>query len=294
MILVVLILILGALFVLLGVRNSWRYALQRIGGAVLVLILVTFGTTVLIRQVPGEPCEIALGTAATPEAVAECVDDQGLDEGVVAQYLTWSQQVLIEGDLGYAFYKNQEPLSETIQQRLPRTVMLFFYSQLIALAIAVPLGIWAAYQAGRPSKGIPIWILPIIVGGIYIYGEFITDWLFTSVLTLAFLLPILIFNLFRGGRGGDTTVNFLAFGLLSLPVFVLGVILRYAFAEERNWFSLAGYVPITDNVIEHLKSIWVPALVLGLAAAPVYLRLLRADMIQNLQQEYLRRQSVLP
>lgn len=286
MILVVLILILGALFVLLGVRNSWRYALQRIGGAVLVLILVTFGTTVLIRQVPGEPCEIALGTAATPEAVAECVDDQGLDEGVVAQYLTWSQQVLIEGDLGYAFYKNQEPLSETIQQRLPRTVMLFFYSQLIALAIAVPLGIWAAYQAGRPSKGIPIWILPIIVGGIYIYGEFITDWLFTSVLTLAFLLPILIFNLFRGGRGGDTTVNFLAFGLLSLPVFVLGVILRYAFAEERNWFSLAGYVPITDNVIEHLKSIWVPALVLGLAAAPVYLRLLRADMIQNLQQDF--------
>ncbi|MAT06416.1 MAG: hypothetical protein CL424_15365 [Acidimicrobiaceae bacterium] len=286
MILVVLILILGALFVLLGVRNSWRYALQRIGGAVLVLILVTFGTTVLIRQVPGEPCEIALGTAATPEAVAECVDDQGLDEGVVAQYLTWSQQVLIEGDLGYAFYKNQEPLSETIQQRLPRTVILFFYSQLIALAIAVPLGIWAAYQAGRPSKGIPIWILPIIVGGIYIYGEFITDWLFTSVLTLAFLLPILIFNLFRGGRGGDTTVNFLAFGLLSLPVFVLGVILRYAFAEERNWFSLAGYVPITDNVIEHLKSIWVPALVLGLAAAPVYLRLLRADMIQNLQQDF--------
>ncbi len=286
MILLALIITLGALFVLLGIRQSWRYALQRIGGAVLVLILVTFGTTVLIRQVPGEPCEIALGTAATPEAVAECNEEQGLDEGVVAQYLNWSQQVLVESDLGYAFYKNKEPLSTTIEQRLPRTIFLFVYSQIIALAIAVPLGIWAAYQAGRKSKPIPVWILPLVVGVIYVYGEFISDWLFTSVLMIAIILPTLVFHLIRGGRGGDTTINFLAFALLSLPVFVIGVVLRYAFAEERDWFDLTGYVPITDNVVDHLRSVWVPALVLGLAAAPVYLRLLRADMTQNLQQDY--------
>ena len=286
MILLALILTLGVLFAVLGLRTGWRYAAQRIGGAVLVLVLVTFGTTVLIRQVPGEPCEIALGTAATPEAVDECKVDQGLDQGVVAQYVDWVDQVLIDGDLGYAFYKNKEPLSQTIEQRLPRTIFLFVYSQLIALVIAVPAGIWAAYQSGRPSKRIPVWLLPLIVAVIWIYGEFVADWLLTAVLFFAFIVPGLVFNFVRGGRGGDTTVNFFAFALLSLPVFVVGVVLRYAFAEERNWYDLTGYVPIGDGFVDHLRSIWVPALVLGLAAAPVYLRLLRADMIQNLQQDY--------
>lgn len=286
MILLVLLAILGALAVVLGVRNGWRYSAQRVGGAVIVLILVTFGTTLLIRQVPGEPCEIALGTAATEEAVAQCNDDQGLDANVVSQYATWSNQVLIESDLGLAFYRNREPLIDTIEQRLPRTVLLFLYSQIVALVIAVPLGIWSAYQAGRPSRRLPIWLLPLIIGPIYLYGEFVAGWLFTTVVALAIIIPLLIFHFVRGGRGGDTTVNFTAFVLLSVPVFVLGVILRYAFAEERDWYDLTGYTPIGDGVFDHVKSVWVPALVLGLAAAPVYLRLLRADMIQNLQQDY--------
>ncbi|BAN01907.1 ABC transporter permease [Ilumatobacter coccineus] len=286
MILTLLLAILVGLFFILRWRIDTRYAAQRVGGAAIVLILVTLGTSVLIRQVPGEPCEIALGTAGSPEAVAECIEEQGLDENVLAQYGTWSKQVLIDSDLGYAFYKNKEPLSDTIKQRLPRTAFLFLYSQLIALFLAVPLGIWSAYQAGKASRKIPIWALGVIVLPLYIIAEFMLGWLLTSVLAVAFIMPVLIFNFFRGGVGGDTTVNFSAFVLLSMPVFVIGETLRYAFAVERDVYQLTGYAPLSDGIFEHIKSIWLPAVVLGLAATPVYLRLLRADMIQNLQQDF--------
>lgn len=286
MILTLLLVVLTALFFILRWRIDTRYAAQRVGGAAIVLILVTLGTSVLIRQVPGEPCEIALGTAASEEAVAECIEEQGLDENVLAQYGTWSKQVLIDSDLGYAFYKNKEPLSDTIKQRLPRTAFLFLYSQLIALFLAVPLGIWAAYQAGKAPRKIPIWALGVIVLPLYIVAEFMLGWLLTSVLAVAFVMPVLIFNFFRGGVGGDTTVNFSAFVLLSMPVFVIGETLRYAFAVERDIYQLTGYAPLSDGIFEHIKSIWLPAVVLGLAATPVYLRLLRADMIQNLQQDF--------
>jgi peptide/nickel transport system permease protein len=108
----------------------------------------------------------------------------------------------------------------------------------------------------------------------------------TALIAVAFVIPVLIFNFVRAGPSGDTTVNFVAFVLLSIPVFVIGESLRYAFSVQRDWYQLTGYAPWSDGAAAHLKSIWLPALVLALAATPVYLRLLRADFLQNLQQDY--------
>lgn len=285
MLLVLILVVLAALVAWVVATGGWRFALQRLGGAVLVIILVTFGTSVLLRQVPGEPCEIALGTAVTEEAVAECIEEQGLDDPVVQQYLSWAQSIVVDQDLGYAFYRNQEPLGTTIEQRLPRTAWLFLYSQLIALAIAVPLGIWAAYQAGRRSRGIPVWVLPVVLAAMLALGISL-GWAVVSIVVVAIALPSLIFNVIRGGSPGDTAINFFAFVLLSIPVFVVGEALRYEFAVKRDLYQLTGYAPWSEGVGAHLASVWLPALVLGLAAAPIYLRLLRADMLQNLQQDY--------
>ncbi|MEL6891128.1 MAG: ABC transporter permease [Actinomycetota bacterium] len=282
---------------------GWRFALKRFGGALLVLVIVTFGVSVLLRFASGDedtkqaleelgvsanaqPCVTALGTGATVEAVNACVDDRGLDDNAFVQYGSWVKQIVWDGDLGFAFYKNQEPLSEVIEQRMPRTAWLFLYSQFFALLLAVPLGIWSAYQAGRTGRRqIPAWGLPAIVGVLLLIGLF-GGWRLSSVFFLTVLIPVSVFHLFRGGRSADGATNFLAFALLSIPVFVLGETLRYAFAIERDWFQLTGYQPWSAGPAEHIKSIWLPALVLGLAATPVYLRLLRADMIQNLQQDF--------
>ena len=285
MILTILLLSMVVLGVWVVRLAGWKFAAQRFGGALIVLVLVTFGTSVLLRQVPGEPCEIALGTAATEEAVAICVEEQGLDDGAVVQYVNWGKDIL-SGDLGYAFYKNQEPLIDTIQQRMPRTAWLFLYSQLLALMIAVPLGIWSAYQAGKRSRNIPSWLIYPIVGTLFVFGQFVAGWRVTALIAVAFVIPVLIFNFVRAGPSGDTTVNFVAFVLLSIPVFVIGESLRYAFSVQRDWYQLTGYAPWSDGAAAHLKSIWLPALVLALAATPVYLRLLRADFLQNLQQDY--------
>lgn len=280
---------------------GWRFAVQRLGGAILVVVLVTFITSWLLRQTSideqqtqalealglpatAQPCVSALGTGADEAAVLACVDERGLDSNVFVQYGQWAGDVL-SGDLGYAFYKNREPLTTTLEQRLPRTAWLFLYSQLLALAIAVPLGIWSAYQASKGGRAIPRWVLPLAVLAMLAVA-FALGWGVAGVLLIAIAMPIVVFNFFKGGRSGDATVNTLAFVLLSIPVFVLGESLRYVFAIQQGWYRLTGYAPWSDGAGAHLKSVWLPAVVLALAATPVYLRLLRADMIQNLQQDY--------
>jgi peptide/nickel transport system permease protein len=114
----------------------------------------------------------------------------------------------------------------------------------------------------------------------------VAGWSIAAALLVAVVVPLAIFNAYRGGRAGDASVNAFAFVLLSLPIFVLGESLRYFFAIKNDWYQLTGYKPWSEGASAHLGSIWLPALVLGLAATPVYLRLLRADMIQNLQQDY--------
>lgn len=258
--------------------------MKRLGGMVLVLIVVSLGTTALLRLVPGDACITALGTGATEETVAECRVDRGLDENVFVQYTDWASDVL-GGDLGFAFYSNGELLSDTLEQRLPRTLFLFVYSQLIALGLAVPLGVWAAYQSGRPSRPVPRWL--VVAGAVGLLAISVGLGFETvALLLVAGVMPMLIYAAARGGTTGDAFVNMFAFVLLSIPVFVLGEALRYQFSIAHDWYQLTGYAPLAEGIGAHLRSVWLPSLVLGLAGAPVYLRLLRADMAQNLQQDF--------
>ena len=280
---------------------GWRFALKRLAGAALILLIVTFGTTLLLRSVgvdaeqkaaleelglpaSSQPCVSALGTGADVPSVLECVEDRGLDESVFVQYARWAGDVLT-GDLGYAFYKNREPLSDLIQQRAPRTLWLFLYSQLIALAIAVPLGIWSAYQSGRRPRRIPWWVYPATAIAL-LAVTLALGWSIVMVVIVAVVVPWILYIMFRGGPVADRTVNAGAFILLAIPVFVLAETLRFAFAIDNDWYQLEGYKPWGEGVGSHLGSVWLPALVLGLAATPIYLRLLRADMVENLQQDY--------
>ncbi len=285
MIVAVVLLALLALLTTWIVRSAgWRFAVKRLGGAALIVVIVTFGTTALLRQVPGNPCIAALGIAANEEALDECRTDRKLDESVVRQYQSWAGDVL-SGDLGYAQYRTQIPLTRVIKDRAPRSGWLFLYSQLIALAVAVPLGVWSAYQAGREPRRIPAWgIFPLLA--ILLALSFAGGWTLSATILLAVLVPIYIYNGIRGGPGADSVVNTSAFVFLSIPVFVLAETLRFVFAIERDWYDLVGYSPWSDGIGAHLSSVWLPAVVLGLAVSPVYLRLLRADMIQNLQQDF--------
>jgi peptide/nickel transport system permease protein len=264
---------------------GWRFAARRFGQALVVIVLVTFGTLWLLNQLPGDPCITALGTAATEEAVAQCTQERKLDQSVFVQYADWVGDIL-RGDLGPADYASGIELSTILGQRLPKTFALFVYSQLLALAIAIPLGIWSAYQSGRRARGhLPSWSVWVVVTALFV-GTSLAGWALFPRFVVAVFLPLWLYHAFRGGPAADRWVGAQAFVLLAIPVFVLGETLRYQFAIEWSWYELKGYVGPTEGLGPHLKSVWLPVLVLALSICPVYLRLLRADMVQNLQQDF--------
>ncbi|WP_431240762.1 ABC transporter permease [Mycolicibacterium aichiense] len=106
----------------------------------------------LVHLVPGDPVRIALGTRYTPEAYQALRSASGLDRPLITQFFSYAGSALT-GDLGVSF-RNGEPVTATLLERLPATVSLALVGILIALLIALPAGIYSALHRGRPGDGI--------------------------------------------------------------------------------------------------------------------------------------------
>jgi len=211
-----------------------RFLAARLAQFVVVLIVVSAVAFLLLNHLPGNPVITLLGPAATPQAVALLTQQLGLDKPAWLRYFIWLGNAL-HGNLGSS-YVNHQPVLTSIQQRLPVTLELLVFSQLIALALAVPLGILSAL---RPNR--------------------IVDKLSSGA----------------------------AFGLLSAPGFILAELLVYLFAVRFNLFPATGYVHLTENPLENIRSLTLPSLTLGLGSTAVYMRVLRTDMIATLQQDFI-------
>jgi peptide/nickel transport system permease protein len=102
--------------------------------------------------VPGDPVRIALGTRYTPEAYNALRAASGLDRPIVEQFFGYIGSAL-RGDLGVSF-RNGDPVTATLLERLPATLSLAAVGIIVALLISVPAGIWAALREGRLSDAI--------------------------------------------------------------------------------------------------------------------------------------------
>jgi peptide/nickel transport system permease protein len=78
-----------------------------------------------------------------------------------------------------------------------------------------------------------------------------------------------------------------SFGFLALPPYIVGVVLVLLFAVTFHWFPATGYTPLTQNPFENLRSLLLPSITLALAELATYMRLLRADMIATLQEDFI-------
>jgi peptide/nickel transport system permease protein len=123
------------------------YLVRRVGQAVAVVIGVMIVTFVLIHMEPGSAARAALGAKATPGRVAIFNATYGLNKPLWTQFVTYVRQIF-EGNLGYS-YTQQQPVSTLIAQRLPRDLILLGISTVVAVLIAIPMGI---YQALRRNK----------------------------------------------------------------------------------------------------------------------------------------------
>ena len=121
-----------------------RFLLRRSGQAVIVLLLVTLIVFVLLHLLPGGAARATLGTRATPAQLAQFNRDNGLDDPIWQQYLIWLKH-LAQGDLGYSYRLNQS-VSSLIGERLPKTILLNLLALVIAVAIAIPVGLTQAVR----------------------------------------------------------------------------------------------------------------------------------------------------
>ena len=121
--------------------------LSRLGRLVSVLLAVTFLSFLLISLLPGDPTIAILGPAAgDPDAAQAVRQDLNLDEPIPVRYVKWLGRA-VRGDLGTSYFQNR-PVTSAIAERLPFTIELMGLSLLLALALAVPLGIGAARRPG--------------------------------------------------------------------------------------------------------------------------------------------------
>lgn len=111
--------------------------------------------------------------------------------------------------------------------------------------------------------------------------------LYAQILGLAVALPLGILTAYKSGTWFDKITNTSAFGLLALPGFVLGLILIYYLGVQSQIFPTQQYVPFGDNPGEHFKHMFLPAVSLAVGQIAIYMRLLRSDMIQTLQEDYI-------
>ena len=125
------------------------WILKRFGIALLLVWVVASIVFLAIRAVPGDPAELLLsqgGSAPDPALVAQLHEQLGLDLPLGRQYVEQFRK-LLHGDFGQSL-QDGAPVAAEIERRLPRTLELIAAAAIIALALGLPAGLWAAVRAG--------------------------------------------------------------------------------------------------------------------------------------------------
>jgi peptide/nickel transport system permease protein len=124
----------------------FTFLARRLLSTLPVLFIVSLLVFLMLRLTPGDPAAVLAGDAATTEQIAQIRAGLGLDRSIPEQYLIWISQVLT-GDLGESFYYKTQ-VTTLIGQRLEPTVSLAAITITIAVLVAVPLGVLAAWRFG--------------------------------------------------------------------------------------------------------------------------------------------------
>jgi peptide/nickel transport system permease protein len=109
----------------------------------------------------------------------------------------------------------------------------------------------------------------------------------SQLLALIVSIPVAIYAAYRPNGWFDRISTTTAFGLLSIPDFIVGVLLVLIFAVRLHWFPATGYTPISQNLQQNLKSMVLPSITLAVGELAAFVRLLRTDMIATLQEDYI-------
>ena len=126
-----------------------RYALTR--GALLVLGLFVASALIFLtlRVLPGDVAQLIAGVNATPDQLAAIRERLGLDQPLLAQYLSWLGGI-VTGDLGVSQLTGT-PVIDELVEKAEVTIPLGLMAMAVAMVIALPLGVLSAMRRGRPD-----------------------------------------------------------------------------------------------------------------------------------------------
>jgi ABC-type dipeptide/oligopeptide/nickel transport system permease component len=234
---------------------SFARVIERLVQLPVVLLGVSLVVFLMITLTPGDPVEIMLADQrAGPEQAELLRRDLGLDRPLAERYLVFLGNALT-GDFGISFF-HRRPVFQVILERLPATIELTLVALLIAVAVAVPLGVAAAVH--RDS-----W-LDRALSALSLFGVSLPGFWFGILLILLFAVQL--GWLPAGGR--------IPFG--AEVDRVTGFLLIDTLAAGRP-----------DAFLRALSHLLLPAITLGLSAAALLARVIRSAMAEVLAADYI-------
>jgi peptide/nickel transport system permease protein len=211
------------------------YLARRLLIAVPTLFLISLVVFTILALAPGDPLAQFAANPDIPAEVRENIRKQfGLDQPVHVRYVKWLG-AMAQGDWGFSFASRMNVL-DLIFQRVGTTLLVIGTAYLIAILIAIPLGV------------------------------------ITAVRQYSML---------------DQVVTGLSFVGFSLPTFFTGLLLIIVFSVKLGWLPFVYDGNTTDPVIQ-IKQMIMPVSVLALFQAATLARFVRASMLDNLGQDYVR------
>ncbi len=123
-----------------------EYLFKRLLSLIPVLFIVSIAIFLIIHITPGDPASTILGLEATQQEIDELNELMGFNDPIHIQYTNWIKDVL-KGDLGDSIFMRQ-PVIQAIIEHFPPTLSLAIIAQIIAIILAIPFGILAAYKRG--------------------------------------------------------------------------------------------------------------------------------------------------
>ncbi|MFF8956727.1 ABC transporter permease [Streptomyces sp. NPDC014894] len=226
------------------------FVVKRLGGAVLVLLVLSALIHALFYLVPGDPARLACGDRCSPEQIAQVREQLGLDESALAQYANFLQGVVAGRDystgtsvqhcdapcLGFSYQSDQQ-VTQVILERLPATASLALGAMAIWLLVGVGTGLLSALRRGGITE---------------------------RVLTVATLAAT------------------------GTPVFILGLLLLMVVCAYLAWLPFPSYVPLGEDPEQWAWNMLLPWLTLGLFESAKYARLTRASTLETLTEDHIR------
>ncbi|NML48391.1 ABC transporter permease [Ramlibacter sp. G-1-2-2] len=218
------------------------FILRRVIQAIVVMVVVAFIAFLLFQYV-GDPVVFLLGQDAKPDQIRQLRTDLGLDQPFFVQFWHFLANA-VQGEFGLSLRQGAK-VSRLIAERFPATFELALVAAVLALALGIPMGVYAALRRGN------------------------------------FLSQVFM------------TVSLLG---VSLPTFLIGILLILVFAVTLGWFPSFGRGATVDlgwwstglATRDGWMHVVLPALTLAIFQLTLIMRLVRAEMLEVLRTDYIK------